>query len=148
MTATHGIPARVADSPSRERGPEASGCASLAALLAAVVSGLAVLALAPSDAGTAGCPADHCRWPTTASGTSPTGQHMIAISPEGTRFVYVARGRLFLRDLSQFEARVVSVTNAGPGVHTLSFHQTASRWPSFPRRSDHQKRRRQMAAPR
>ena len=120
LTATDGSSARVAESPSREAGRRRLVALGLAALLAAIASVFVFWSLALPTAAP-----QVVRLTVPLSGDSvggaPTGQHMIAISPEGTRFVYVARGRLFLREVSQFDARVVPVTNAGPGVHTPVF---------------------------
>jgi serine/threonine-protein kinase len=120
LTATDGSSARVAESPSREAGRRRLVALGLAALLAAIAAVFIVWSLALP---TAAPQVVRLTMPLSGDsvGGAPTGQPMIAISPEGTRFVYVARGRLFLREVSQFDARVVPVTNAGPGVHTPVF---------------------------
>jgi serine/threonine-protein kinase len=118
LTATDGSSARVAESPSREARRRRLVALGLAALLAAIASVFVFWSLALPTAAP-----QVVRLTVPLSGDSvggaPTGQHMIAISPEGTRFVYVARGRLFLREVSQFDARVVPVTNAPRDVMRL-----------------------------
>jgi eukaryotic-like serine/threonine-protein kinase len=37
-----------------------------------------------------------------------TGRHVVTVSPDGTSFVYVANGRLFLRSLSSIEAQPIA----------------------------------------
>ena len=110
----------VASSGSPRRGTARPWLPAFTALVAAALSVLVVWRLPPSVT----TPPVVRLTISMADGgavTFPTGQHAIVISPEGNRVVYVANGRLHLRDLSQFESRLVSVTNAGPGVHTPVF---------------------------
>ena len=44
------------------------------------------------------------------------GRHLLAISPDGTRMVYVANGRLHLRSMSDLEATPISGTEGRQGV--------------------------------
>jgi Tol biopolymer transport system component len=110
--------------------------AAIAAFVAAVLSGLAVWNL-----GTLGPPLQVTRLTIANAGDGalniPTGQHTLAISPDGSRFVYVGNGQLFLRDLSRFDAQALSVTNAGgraintpvfsPDGQSLAFHSVGDR---------------------
>ena len=40
------------------------------------------------------------------------GRHLVALSPDGTRFVYVANGQLYLREMDQLEAAPIRGTRA------------------------------------
>jgi eukaryotic-like serine/threonine-protein kinase len=44
------------------------------------------------------------------------GNHIIAISPDGTRLAYVANRRLFLRSLSELESRPIAGTEVAEGL--------------------------------
>jgi len=45
-----------------------------------------------------------------------TGRHVLAISPDGTKIVYVANQRLYLRSLGELEARPIAGTESWSGV--------------------------------
>jgi serine/threonine-protein kinase len=50
-----------------------------------------------------------------------TGRHAVAISPDGTEIVYVANQQLYLRSMSEIEARPISGIQLAPGVTTPVF---------------------------
>jgi hypothetical protein len=52
--------------------------------------------------------------------TNP-GRHLIAMSPDGASIVYIANQQLFLRKLSEREARPISGTGSGIAVTTPFF---------------------------
>jgi eukaryotic-like serine/threonine-protein kinase len=97
---------------------------SVAAIAAAVL-------LTAALAGTAAWrlkPAASARLIARFSFTLPEGQqlttvnrHFIAISPDGTQIVYVANGRLFLRSLTEFNAREIAGTEDVVGVSNPTF---------------------------
>ena len=60
---------------------------------------------------------------------------ILAVSPDGTRLVYVANNQLYLRSMSDLEARPIPGTQQTPTPFTRCFHQTASPSPSFHRRT-------------
>jgi Tol biopolymer transport system component len=45
-----------------------------------------------------------------------TGRHLVAISPDGTQLVYVANNRLYLRSVSDLEARAIPGTETKEGI--------------------------------
>jgi serine/threonine protein kinase len=45
-----------------------------------------------------------------------TGRHLVSISPDGTQMVYVANRQLYLRSLSDLDARPIAGTDTGAGV--------------------------------
>jgi len=45
-----------------------------------------------------------------------TGRSLVAISPDGTELVYVANNRLYIRTISEFEARVIPGTEIKEGI--------------------------------
>lgn len=80
----------------------------------AVVSGITVWKLRPS------APAQPVMrstflLPEGQQFTNP-GRHLVAISPDGTQMVYVANQRLYLRSLSQLDARPIPGTEITQGV--------------------------------
>src|SRR5665213_1394209 len=50
-----------------------------------------------------------------------TGRPDLAMSPDGTQMVYVANQRLFLRSMSELEARAIPGTDLGAGVSNPAF---------------------------
>ena len=63
---------------------------------------------------------------------APTGQHTIAISPDGSRLVYVVNGRLFLRELAQSSLGSSPSPMADEAFTLRCFHRTANHLPSLP----------------
>ena len=57
--------------------------------------------------------------PEEQSFTRP-GRHVLDISPDGTRIVYVANGQLYLRDLDELGATPIAGTEEGPNSPTFS----------------------------
>jgi len=58
-----------------------------------------------------------------------TPSHLIAISPDGTKLVYAASGKLFLRDMSQMQARPVQGASDNDPVRP--FFSPDSQWIGF-----------------
>jgi eukaryotic-like serine/threonine-protein kinase len=59
-------------------------------------------------------PANVLRFPLLlpeGQGFTSLGRHMLALSPDGTRLVYVANGQLFLRSMAEMETRPIAGTN-------------------------------------
>ena len=68
----------------------------------------------------------------------------LAISPDGTRLVYVANNQLYLRSMSDLEARPIPGTRQhGRHLSARCFHLTASPSPSIRRRTRRSRRCRQ-----
>ncbi len=57
-----------------------------------------------------------------------TGRRLLAISPDGTTFVYEANGQLYLRRLSETEARPITGTQGGAGS---PFFSPDGQWVGF-----------------
>jgi eukaryotic-like serine/threonine-protein kinase len=58
-----------------------------------------------------------------------TGRHVVAISPDGANFVYVANNQLYLRTMAEMESRPIQGTNLdvdtpffSPDGHWIGFH--------------------------
>ena len=49
-----------------------------------------------------------------------TGRHVVALSPDGTRLVYVANGQLYLREMDQLEAAPIRGTDIDPSTPFFS----------------------------
>jgi serine/threonine-protein kinase len=65
-----------------------------------------------------------------------TFSHPLAISPDGTRMVYVANNQLFLRTMGEWEARPIAGTPGGPGSIGEPFFSPNSQWVGFYSRED------------
>ena len=61
-----------------------------------------------------------------------SGQHLMAISPDGTRIVYVANAQLYLRSMDQLEAVPIRGTNENP---TEPFFSPDGQWVGYFARS-------------
>ncbi len=57
-----------------------------------------------------------------------TGRHVVALSPDGTRLVYVANQQLYLRELNQLEAAPIRGTDMTP---TTPFFSPDGQWVGF-----------------
>ena len=83
----------------------------LAACIAAASAGALVWAIKPS----APMLVTRSRWILPAAQQFTTASQSVAISPDGTQMVYVANQRLFLRSLSELDARPVQGSDS-PGI--------------------------------
>jgi Tol biopolymer transport system component len=84
--------------------------AAVAALVVSVVSGFIVWTLRPAS------PGNVMRFPfTLPEGQQFTGQTrlMVALSPDGTRIVYAADQRLYMRSMSEIEPQAIPGTDGG-----------------------------------
>ena len=59
--------------------------------------------------------------------TAP-GRHLVALSPDGLQFVYVADGRLYLRRLDQLQARPIAGTEGAPNPFVSSDGEWIGFW--------------------
>lgn len=48
---------------------------------------------------------------------SALNRHLVALSPDGRHLVYVANQRLYLRSMTQLEAKPIRGTDGNPGDH-------------------------------
>jgi len=64
---------------------------------------------------------------------SAPGRHMVAISPDGTRLVYVANQRLYIRTIDQLDATPIRGTEEGeePGHARSPFFSPDGQWIGF-----------------
>ena len=83
----------------------------LAACIAAASAGALVWAIKPS----APMLVTRSRWILPAAQQFTTDSQLVGISPDGTQMVYVANQRLFLRSLSELDARPVEGSDS-PGI--------------------------------
>jgi serine/threonine-protein kinase len=65
------------------------------------------------------------------SSFSATGRHLIALSPDGTRLVYVANGQLYMRALDQLEAVPIRGTGGGIDFGRSPFFSPDGKWVGF-----------------
>ena len=111
--------------PSRARGRAAWG---LAVLLAALVTGLTVWSVTRPEPP---APQTITRFPVTlppGDAFTNTGRHVVALSPDGTRLVYVANQQLYLREMDQLEAAPIRGTDLIP---TSPFFSPDGQWVGF-----------------
>ncbi len=67
-------------------------------------------------------------------GFTNTGRHLIALSPDGTRLVYVANGQLYLREMDQLEAVPIRGTDIIPIIPIIPispFFSPDGQWVGF-----------------
>ena len=106
----------ASDSPTRGRRVSIGSVIGVAAA-AAVIAGAAAWALKPNSTPQPGKLTRFAVGLGRVGGDqSPlaTGRHLMAISPDGTRIVYVANGQLYLRSMDQLEAVPLRGTNENP----------------------------------
>jgi Tol biopolymer transport system component len=84
------------------------------ALAAAVAAAAAAIALWPRPA-TPAVPVTRFEIPMPSGGQLTLSRRALAVSPDGTRVVFVADGRLYLRSLSDLESR--AIPGGDPGIH-------------------------------
>ena len=84
-----------------------------AAVVAAIVAGAAAWLLKPTPAPPATITRFQIPLPPDES-FSRTGRHFVAVSPDGTKVVYVANQQLNLRPMDQLEATAIRGTNLDP----------------------------------
>ncbi|MBI3050026.1 MAG: serine/threonine-protein kinase [Acidobacteria bacterium] len=63
---------------------------------------------------------------------SAINRHLIALSPDGTSFVYVANQRLYLRRMDRLDAEPIRGTEGGPSDHARNpFYSPDGQWIGF-----------------